>query len=252
MTNRPSYEELISGFQLVARRAGTGLSAGRAAQYRLDVQRPHLPPGPGEQARRSSGKTITETRSGSPSTTCAFFPTPSPQFLVELGIKPGERVCLFLDRVPELYIGFLGILKMGAVAQPLFSAFGDESLFVRLADARTSAIITQKKHVHKVRKIRDELPELRHIIVVDAGESPLQEREIAFQMEQAAPSRGFCRLSDDGRVAIRSALHLRHDRPAQGRAARPLLDRLAVPHRQMGARSAAATTFTGATPIRAG
>ena len=105
-------------------------------------------------------------------------------FLVELGIQPGERVCLFLDRVPELYIGFLGILKTGAVAQPLFSAFGDESLFVRLADARTSAIITQKKHVHKVRKIRDELPELRHIIVVDAGDSPLQARETAFQMEQ--------------------------------------------------------------------
>jgi len=57
------------------------------------------------------------------------------QFLCRLGIRPGERVCLFLDRVPELYIGFLGILKMGAVAQPLFSAFGDESLHVRLADA---------------------------------------------------------------------------------------------------------------------
>ena len=105
-------------------------------------------------------------------------------FLVELGIQPGERVCLFLDRVPELYIGFLGILKTGAVAQPLFSAFGDESLFVRLADARTSAIITQKKHVHKVRKIRDELPELRQIIVVDAGDSPLQARETAFHLER--------------------------------------------------------------------
>jgi acetyl-CoA synthetase len=112
-------------------------------------------------------------------------------FLAELGIKPGERVCLFLDRVPELYIGFLGILKTGAVAQPLFSAFGDESLFVRLADARTSAVITQKKHVHKVRKIRDELPELRHIIVVDAGDSPLPARETAFQMEQAPRVENF-------------------------------------------------------------
>jgi acetyl-CoA synthetase len=112
-------------------------------------------------------------------------------FMVSLGIQPGERVCLFLDRVPELYIGFLGILKSGAVAQPLFSAFGDESLFVRLADARTSAIITQKKHVHKVRKIREELPDLRHIIVVDAGDSPLQAREVPFQMEQAPRVENF-------------------------------------------------------------
>jgi acetyl-CoA synthetase len=106
--------------------------------------------------------------------------------LVSLGIQPGERVCLFLDRVPELYIGFLGILKMGAVAQPLFSAFGNESLFVRLANAKTAAIITQKKHVHKVRNIRSQLPDLRHIIVVDAGEAPLQDREFAFAMERAA------------------------------------------------------------------
>jgi len=76
------------------------------------------------------------------------------RFLCDLGIQPGERVCLFMDRVPELYIGFLGILKTGAVAQPLFSAFGEESLLVRLSDAGTSAIITQKKHVYKVRKIR--------------------------------------------------------------------------------------------------
>ncbi len=107
------------------------------------------------------------------------------RFLVGLGIEPGERVCLFMDRVPELYIGFLGILKTGAVAQPLYSAFGDESLFVRLSDAGTAAIITQRKHVHKVRKIRDRLPGLRHIVVVDAGEAPLREREISFQMEQA-------------------------------------------------------------------
>ena len=32
------------------------------------------------------------------------------QFVCNLGIQPGERVCLFMDRVPELYIGFLGIL----------------------------------------------------------------------------------------------------------------------------------------------
>lgn len=101
------------------------------------------------------------------------------KYLVDLQIKPGERVCLFMDRVPELYIGFISILKMGGVAQPLFSAFGDESLFTRLDNAKTTAIITQRKHVAKVRKIRDQLPELRHIIIVDAGDYPLKEREIS-------------------------------------------------------------------------
>jgi len=38
--------------------------------------------------------------------------------LADLGIVAGDRVCLFLDRVPDLYFAFLGILKLGAVAQP--------------------------------------------------------------------------------------------------------------------------------------
>ena len=90
-------------------------------------------------------------------------------YLKRLGIKEGDRVCLFMDKIPELYLGFLGILKIGAIAQPLFSAFGEESLYVRLANATTTAIITQRKHVGKVRKIIEKLPSLKHIIVVYHG-----------------------------------------------------------------------------------
>ena len=88
-------------------------------------------------------------------------------FLKGLGLKEEDRVCLFMDKIPELYIGFLGVLKIGAIAQPLFSAFGDESLHVRLDNAQTTAILTQRKHVGKVRKILDQMPYLKHIIIVD-------------------------------------------------------------------------------------
>ena len=105
-------------------------------------------------------------------------------FLQGLGLGSGERICLFMDRVPELYIGFLGILKMGGIVQPLFSAFGDESLHTRLDNAGTAAILTQRKHVAKVRKIRDRLPALRNVIVVDAEGGPLREDETAMAMEE--------------------------------------------------------------------
>ena len=105
------------------------------------------------------------------------------RFLTDLGIAPHERVCLFLDRIPELYLAFLGILKTGAIAQPLFSAFGDESLWTRLSNAGTAAILTQRKHIAKVRKIREKLPDLRHIIVVDATGGPMQEREVAMILD---------------------------------------------------------------------
>lgn len=113
-------------------------------------------------------------------------------FLTRSGLKAGDRVCLFMDRIPELYIGFVGILKTGAIAQPLFSAFGEDSLFVRLENAQTSAIFTQKKHVSKVRKIREKLPHLQHIFIVDYdGKSPLQDREEAFSMEGLGGVEGY-------------------------------------------------------------
>jgi len=38
-------------------------------------------------------------------------------FLRSLGLRDGERVCLFMDRIPELYLGFLAILKNGSPAR---------------------------------------------------------------------------------------------------------------------------------------
>jgi len=108
------------------------------------------------------------------------------QFLRDIGIKPEDRVCLFMDKIPELYLGFLGILKIGAIAQPLFSAFGDESLFIRLENAQTRAIITQKKHAPKVRKIIDKMPFVEFIIIVDHDScKPLGEKELSFELEKS-------------------------------------------------------------------
>jgi acetyl-CoA synthetase len=109
-------------------------------------------------------------------------------FLRNLELKNEDRVCLFMDRIPELYFSFLGILKIGAIVQPLFSAFGDESLFVRLENAQTRAIITQRKHLSKIRKIIHRLPYLEYIIIVDQDKSKvLDKKEVAFSLEDTLP-----------------------------------------------------------------
>jgi len=107
--------------------------------------------------------------------------------LQDQGIGELDRVCLFLDRLPELYIGFIGILRLGAVAQPLFSAFGDEALRQRLDDCRTTAVITQRKHLSRVRRARAGLDSLRTVIVIDQSDTakPLREGETAFRMADA-------------------------------------------------------------------
>ena len=110
------------------------------------------------------------------------------KYLLDIGVKREDRVCLFMDKIPELYFSFLGGLKIGAIVQPLFSAFGDESLHVRLENAETKAIITQRKHVSKVRRILEQSPYLEHIIIVDYdGKHPLRDKETAFSLEDSEP-----------------------------------------------------------------
>ena len=109
-------------------------------------------------------------------------------FLTNLGLKNEDRICLFMDRIPELFFSFLGILKIGAIVQPLFSAFGDESLYVRLADAQTRAIITQRKQLYKIRKIHEKLPFLEFIIIVDHIKTKeLEDKEISFSFDESIP-----------------------------------------------------------------
>jgi acetyl-CoA synthetase len=97
-----------------------------------------------------------------------------------------------MDRIPELYLSFLGILKTGAIVQPLFSAFGEDSLFVRLENAQTKAVITQKKHLSKVRKIRSKLPNLEFVIIVDAVKpGELKKGEVLFSLDDSAPVEHF-------------------------------------------------------------
>ncbi|MCK5832100.1 acetate--CoA ligase [bacterium] len=105
-------------------------------------------------------------------------------FLRSIGVKEGDRVCLFMDKIPDLYFSFLGILKIGAIAQPLFSAFGEEALFTRMDNASSSVILTTKKHFRKVRRIKDQLPALKHIVVVDDKTPKLEEREMFFILKE--------------------------------------------------------------------
>jgi acetyl-CoA synthetase len=108
--------------------------------------------------------------------------------LTSLGIVAGDRVCLFLDRVPDLYFAFLGILKLGAVAQPLFSQFMADALEVRLADADTRTVITTARHLGKVRSVRPRLPALSWVLLTDAkaGAHPaLDEGEVVMTAEDS-------------------------------------------------------------------
>ncbi|MBM3205598.1 acetate--CoA ligase [Candidatus Shapirobacteria bacterium] len=87
--------------------------------------------------------------------------------LKSLGVKRGDRVFFFLPRVPELYFGFLGTLKIGAVAGTLFAAFGPQALYDRLKNSGAKVLVTTKALYLRVQKVEKDLPELKKILLVE-------------------------------------------------------------------------------------
>ena len=114
--------------------------------------------------------------------------------LKSLGIELGDRGFIFMERVPELYFAFFGILKAGAVAGPLFSAFGPDPVKDRMEDAGAKILVTQPDLRRKVTEIIPHLPELQHIIVVNKDNrdpEPLDAQDLSYEVEMAKASAEF-------------------------------------------------------------
>lgn len=88
-------------------------------------------------------------------------------YLTSLGVKKGDRVFLFLPRRPELFIAFLGILKTGAIAGTMFSAFQEAALKDRLENSGASIVITCKELLPRIEVVKSQLLNLKQVIVVD-------------------------------------------------------------------------------------
>jgi acetyl-CoA synthetase len=65
------------------------------------------------------------------------------------GIRQGDRVGILLPQAPETAYAHIAIYKLGAIAVPLFSLFGQVALEFRLADAGVRALITDAESVDK-------------------------------------------------------------------------------------------------------
>jgi acetyl-CoA synthetase len=89
----------------------------------------------------------------------------------KLGVVKGERVVVLAGRIPELYIAALGTLKNGSVFCPLFSAFGPEPVFQRLSRGSGRILVTtQRQYTQKVASQRENLPDLRYVLLADVDE----------------------------------------------------------------------------------
>jgi len=96
-----------------------------------------------------------------------------------LGVGPGVRVGVCLERSLELVVGLLGILKAGGAYVPLDPSFPADRLAFMLTDARVPVLVTQES-------LREDLPEHQAEVVSLDGDAERIAAHAADPLERAA------------------------------------------------------------------
>src|SRR5947209_5750447 len=105
--------------------------------------------------------------------------------LLNLGVKKGDRVAIYMPAVPEQVIATLAVARLGAIHTVVFGGFAASALRDRIIDAQAKVVITADgnyrggKHI-QLKKITDEAvaetPTIENVVVVRrlGSEVPMQ------------------------------------------------------------------------------
>jgi len=92
--------------------------------------------------------------------------------LKTLGVKRGDRVILQMPNSPEVFQGFQGIWKIGAIAVPINYQVGAEEIAYIYHDSGANTVITTPEFMDKVREAQAKSPGVKNVIVV--SEKPIE------------------------------------------------------------------------------
>jgi len=94
--------------------------------------------------------------------------------LKSLGVQKGDRVGIYMPMIPEIVIGFIAAMKIGAISIPIFSGFGGHALGSRIDIAGAKVLLTADGSVRRGKKYNikneadkavEDASSLEHVIV---------------------------------------------------------------------------------------
>jgi long-chain acyl-CoA synthetase len=89
--------------------------------------------------------------------------------LIDLGLQAGDRLCILANTRPEWSYVDMAASTAGAVVVPIYQTNSPEECLWVISDSGASVIVCEnEEQLAKVAAIRDQVPHLRTIIVMDA------------------------------------------------------------------------------------
>jgi long-chain acyl-CoA synthetase len=88
--------------------------------------------------------------------------------LIELGLQPGERACVLANTRPEWTSASFGISSAGGVVVPIYPTNSPKECQWVAGDSSAKIVIAEDAdQAAKIAKVRDELPDLEHVVVIE-------------------------------------------------------------------------------------
>jgi long-chain acyl-CoA synthetase len=113
--------------------------------------------------------------------------------LYDLGLRKGDRLCIYLTNRPEYIITFIAAASIGVVVSPMNPSYKEREVAYQLENAEAKAILLQKELAPILRHALDEhqFPHLQHILVAgqQAPESIPDALPFATLMRRSSPGR---------------------------------------------------------------
>jgi long-chain acyl-CoA synthetase len=88
--------------------------------------------------------------------------------LIELGLQPGERICILANTRPEWSYADIAATSAGLVVVPIYQTNSPEECLWVISDSDACAIVCEDdEQLAKIAAIREQVPNLRTIISID-------------------------------------------------------------------------------------
>ena len=123
--------------------------------------------------------------------------------LKSLGVRKGDRVCIYLPMIPELAYTMLACARIGAVHSIVFGGFSADALRDRIIDAEAKVVVTANEGLRggkriPLKKITDDAVEglaiVESVLVVKRtdAEVPMEQGRDIWMHEAMAEQRITC------------------------------------------------------------
>jgi long-chain acyl-CoA synthetase len=87
--------------------------------------------------------------------------------LASLGVSKGDTVALMLNNRPEFISVDLAAVSLGAVPFSIYQTAAPEQIEYVVSDAGARAFVTESMFLEQIDRVKESLPELEHVVVVD-------------------------------------------------------------------------------------